>query len=216
MLEKPTLPDERIFAMLRDSYGLRAASVEFLPLGADYNTAVYRVVGTALYFLKLRSGVFDENSLVIPALLRELGIREIIPVLKTVAGQLWANLDAYTCILYPFIAGRNGFDAPLSDAQWARFGAALKAVHGVALPEHIRQRVPREDWSALWRETVRGFQAQAETQAFADALASKMAAFLRAHRAEIDFLVARAEQLAAVLQARPLEFVLCHYDIHAG
>lgn len=218
MLEKPSLPDERILAMLREAYGLRAVSVEFLPLGADYNTAVYRVVGadTAPYFLKLRSGIFDENSVVIPALLREHGIREIIPVLKTVAGRLWATLDAYTCILYPYIAGRNGFDAPLSDAQWSRFGAALKAVHGVPLPEPIRRRVPREDWSPRWREAVRGFQAQAETQAFADPLADKMAAFLRAHRAEIDFLAARAEQLAAVLRSRPLEFVLCHYDIHAG
>ncbi|TLN05295.1 aminoglycoside phosphotransferase family protein, partial [bacterium] len=102
MLEKPTLPDERILAMLRDSYGLRAAEVIFLPLGADYNTVVYRVTGEdgVAYFLKLRSGIFDENSVVIPALLRELGIREIIPVLKTVAGRLWARLDAYTCILY--------------------------------------------------------------------------------------------------------------------
>ena len=38
---------------------------------------------------------------------------------------------------------------------------------------------------------------------------------MRAKRAEIDHLVRRAGELALALQARPLEFVLCHSDVHA-
>ena len=44
MLEKPDLPDEKIIACLQAEYGLRVATIAFLPLGADLNTAVYRVV----------------------------------------------------------------------------------------------------------------------------------------------------------------------------
>lgn len=47
---------------MRADYGMPAANLDFLPLGADANTAVYRAVtgqGT-LCFVKLRSGSFDE------------------------------------------------------------------------------------------------------------------------------------------------------------
>jgi spectinomycin phosphotransferase len=44
MLEKPDLQDGKIVACLQDKYGLNVVQVAFLPLGADLNTAVYRVV----------------------------------------------------------------------------------------------------------------------------------------------------------------------------
>ncbi|MCX6030017.1 MAG: hypothetical protein NT169_12070 [Chloroflexi bacterium] len=78
MLEKTDLQDERIVACLRDEYGLRVVQVAFLPLGADLNTAVYRVVaddGTP-YFLKLRGGVFDETSVALPKFLSDQGIAQ--------------------------------------------------------------------------------------------------------------------------------------------
>lgn len=43
MLIKPNLKDEEIIACLRDAYGLTVDKVTFLPLGADFNTAVYRI-----------------------------------------------------------------------------------------------------------------------------------------------------------------------------
>jgi len=42
MLTKPDLKDEKIIACLHDNYGLDVAEISFLPLGADFNTAVYR------------------------------------------------------------------------------------------------------------------------------------------------------------------------------
>jgi spectinomycin phosphotransferase len=41
---EPDLNDEDIMACLRDAYGLTVDKVTFLPLGADFNTAVYRVI----------------------------------------------------------------------------------------------------------------------------------------------------------------------------
>ena len=39
---------------------------------------------------------------------------------------------------------------------------------------------------------------------------------MKAKREEIAYLVKRMEELAAVVQSQPLEFVLCHADIHGG
>jgi spectinomycin phosphotransferase len=218
MQEKPRLQDKRIIAQLWQAYGLQFAQVEFLPLGADTNTAVYRVVTkeSVPYFLKLRKDNFEETSLDVPHFLHEQGIRQVIPPRNTKDGQLWTSLEAYTCILYPFIAGRDGFEAALSDEQWVDFGEALKGIHTVILPPALQARIPCETYTPHWREMVKGFQAQVEHTTYADPVAAKMAAFMQAHRDEIRFLIERAEQLASTLQSQPLERVLCHADIHAG
>ena len=55
MWTKPDLKDEKIITCLHDTYDLDVAETFFLPLGADFNTTVYRVTATdkADYFLKL-------------------------------------------------------------------------------------------------------------------------------------------------------------------
>ena len=53
MLEKPNISDVLIISRLEAEYDLRVAELAFLPLGADENTAVYRVLTEAetTYFL---------------------------------------------------------------------------------------------------------------------------------------------------------------------
>src|SRR5688500_11677760 len=103
MLEKPNIPDELIISRLQDEYGLHAAELTFLPLGADMGTAVYRVTddGTA-YFLKLRKG-FDEITVTVPLFLKSQGIQEIIAPFETKSKQGWADFGDYKMLLYPFI-----------------------------------------------------------------------------------------------------------------
>ncbi len=43
MLDKPRLADEKITACLKETYGLTAARLEFLPRGYDAYAGVYRV-----------------------------------------------------------------------------------------------------------------------------------------------------------------------------
>ena len=221
MLEKPDVPDELLCASLRDHYGLHGATITFLPLGNDVDTAVYRVVandGTP-YFLKLRSwrrsGAFDEMTVAIPRFLRDQGITQVIAPIETTAGHLWARLDDFAMILFPFVEGQNGFASPLSARQWAEFGAALRAMHTVVVPPALRVAIPQETYGPYWRDLVRTFQARAENTAFAEPVAAEMAAFLRAKCDDISHLVARAEALGDALRARSPEQVLCHADIHA-
>jgi len=218
MLEKPDIQDEKIVACLQAEYGLPVAQIAFLPLGADLNTAVYRLAvedGTP-YFLKLRRGTFDEISVVLPKFLSNQGITQIITPLSNKSGQLWASLDAYKTILYPFIEGRNSYEIDLSGRHWVEFGRALKRIHTIELPPALTSRIHRETYSPQGRQIVRAFLERVENEVFDDPIAAETAAFLKARQKEILDLVVRAERLAATNQARTPEFVLCHSDVHAG
>ena len=218
MLEKSNLPDEAIITSVQEAYGLEVVQVSFLPLGADVNAAVYRLqaMDGKTYFAKLKRGNFSEIAVTLPRFLRDQGIEQIIAPLRTQTGQLWHNLHDYCLILYPFVAGRNGFEVVLSPPQWAAFGAALKRVHTVKLPVELEKALPRERYSSLFRERVRVFLAQARVDLFTDPVALAVTELLRAQEAVIRDLIQRAEGLAASLQAQPLDYVLCHSDIHAG
>jgi len=216
MLEKPELKDEEIITCLRDEYGLSVGKISFLPLGADLNTAVYRAItndGTA-YFVKLRRGDFNEASVAIPNFLSDLGIKQIIPSLTTQTGQLWANLNPFKVILYPFVEGHDGFDKKLSDQQWVEFGKALKRFHTVGIPSTMISNIQRENFSPRWRDTVRVFLERIEKETFSEDVAIELATFLKSKEDETLELVKRAERLAQMLQEQPPEFILCHADIH--
>ncbi|MDD1779556.1 MAG: aminoglycoside phosphotransferase family protein, partial [Candidatus Helarchaeota archaeon] len=217
MKEKPDLQDKQIIDRIREVFSLHIARVEFLPIG-DISSAKYRVVSNdqAAYFLKLRKKGFKEISVTIPYFLHEQGIRQVIAPIKTIDGELWTSLDDYTCILYPFIEGRNGFQAPLSDDQWVELGAALKRVHSVQLPRELKSQIPCETWSPDWRGSALDFLIRAENNSYEDPVSRKMAAILREHRDDIRRIIERAETLCKASQPQPAEWVLCHTDLHAG
>jgi spectinomycin phosphotransferase len=218
MLEKPDIEDEKILACLQDEFGLSVTEISFLPLGADPNTAAYRVVAEdgMVYFLKLRRGTFDETSVTLPKFLSDLGLSPIIAPLATRTGQLWGNLEAFSAILYPFVEGRDGYEVGLSDRHWNDLGKALKSLHSARVPPAVRQHIRPETYPADWRESVKMFLERVREETWDDPAAVKAAALLRARRREILDLVSRADRLAQALRARSPELVVCHSDIHAG
>ena len=218
MLEKPALPDHLILSCVQKEYGLQVFQLAFLPLGADVNTAVYRLEtpDKKSYFLKLRKGQFEEISVSLQFFLKTQGLQSIIAPLETTARHLWTELDAYKVVLYPFVEGENGYEAEPSDRQWVDFGTALKVIHTTQLPTHLARLIPSETYSPIFRELVKTFQAQAEQVTFGDPIAAKLAAFMRSRRTEIDAPVGRADQLGRRLLDHSPQMVLCHSDIHAG
>lgn len=217
MLEKPALADEMIAGCLEEAYGLDLEEVVFLPLGADPNTAVYRLaaVDGKGYFLKLRSGAFDEASVAVPKYLGDLGLRQVIPCLPTRTGHLWADLGPFKAMLHPYVDGQDGFARKLSERQWVEFGAALRRFHSADIPAAITGNIGREDFSSRRCESVERHLARIERAAFGEPAASELSAFLRTRKDETLALVARAGRCARRLQERPPEFILCHGDIHA-
>lgn len=218
MLEPPNLPDEHISAWVQEAYGLAVARIAFLPLGADMQTAVYRAVaadGTP-YFVKLRRGAFDQIAVTFPKWLGDQGVRQIIAPLTTAAGELWSRLGEFAVIVYPFVAGRDGYAASLSDRHWRELGAALKRMHAAAVPAALLRDIPRETYTPRWRDGVRQYLARVECEVFDEPIAAQLAAFLRARRGQVRDLVDRAERLARLVQVQPQELVACHADLHAG
>ncbi len=168
MLIKPDLKDEEIIACLRDAYGLAVIKITFLPLGADFNTAIYQVTTSSQvdYFLKLRRGEFIAASVSVPKYLADLGVKQVIPPLATNIRQLWTSLASFKASLYPYVEGRNGVQIKPSEAQWVQFGAAIKKLHSTDIPHAQTSGVPREVFSSKWRETVKAFLIRIEKEVF--------------------------------------------------
>lgn len=218
MLEKPDLDEERLITHLRTAFGLPVVTIDFLPLGADANTAVYRATtrdGTA-YFVKLRAGDFDELAVTLPAYLHRQGIAEVIAPRATRHGAHYSRHDGRAVIVYPYVAGDDGYAVTLSDAQWAAFGRAVRRLHELALPPLMQSRVERIAYTSRWRAAVQQALHRAATDSFADPLAAELAAFLHTQHNATQDLIDRAARHAESMRARLRDLVLCHTDLHAG
>jgi len=218
MPSKSDLLDQNIITCLQAAYGLEIAQLNFLPLGADQHAAVYRIVSCskAVYFLKLRSGPFNKISLTLPKYLSEQGIPQVTPPLTTITGALYAALDAFTLILYPFIQGKDATESRLSDTQWVEFGRVLKNIHTVHLPPALERTIPKETFTPWWRENVRIILQQVEIQTYQDPLAAKLKTFLTDNHSEILDLILLTDRFATAVEGLQAEFVPCHADLHAA
>jgi spectinomycin phosphotransferase len=216
MSEKPEIKDELIINCLRDNYGVGVKGISSLSLGADMDTSVYRVTGSneTDYFLKLRRGNFKEASVTIPNYLRASGINQVIPALATKTGQLWANMDPFKVILYPFVEGNAGLDIKMSRQQWFEFGRVLRRIHTAAIPASLTGNIHREDFSSRWRNAAIRHLEQIEAKVMNNPIQVDAAQFLKWKTTEILDIVRRAEHLARILQKQRPEFILCHSDIH--
>jgi len=214
---KPDMPDAKIVDFLNDHYGLQVVEVVFLPIGYE-ETVVYRAVteDKVPYFVKLKRDVFDENLVTVPMFLRDRGVQHIIAPLATRDHHLWAQLDDFHVIVYPFVEGHNAFKVALTEHQWFDFGTALKGIHTTVVPQELRSRIPHETYSPEWREMMKILLERVQKNALDDPIGVQLAEFMAVKANEIRYLVGRAEQLSLALQAQNPEFVLCHSDIHAG
>lgn len=218
MLTPPDLSNETIITCLHHHFGLPVTEVNFLPLGADVNAAVFRVIaeGEVVYFLKLKRGDFDESAVAVPFFLHEQGIETVMAPIKTGSNELWVNEHGFSWALYPFIEGLNGYRAALSASQWIALGESVRAIHETVLPSEVLKWVPKEKYHSGCRDVVRSFDERVTTTIYKDPVASGLAEFWIAKRSEIRTMVERAEELGHSLTTRNLDYVLCHADLHPG
>ena len=219
MLQPPgDVHEQALAALLTSAYGVSADEIAFLPLGADVDTAVYRVLGSdgTPYFLKLRRGAFSPLSVALPSILAEQGHEWLIPPIPTLNGSSWSRHSPFTAVLYPFVGGLSGWDVALTDEQWKVFGAALRALHDFALPPTLESLPAGEDFSSRWRRRVTGCLDSIGTLPLHDPVAVELVRLLREHHRTIRHIVQRAEELANELASQRLDLRLCHGDIHAG
>lgn len=227
MLDKPQLDDAKIIAGVQAAYGITLTEIEFLPLGYDSCAGVYRVrAGEDIYFLKVKRDAVYELSILLPQFLKAQGMDQVVAPLPTITGDLWGKVDHFTLILYPFIAGTNGWGVNLTGEQWRAYGRSLRQLHAIQLPPDLLQRLPRETfiphpkWLAFIKQT-HAAMIQPPPCVYDHPAQQQLAAFWRDHAPEIATIIDRTEQLGQrlrdTLRATPApDYVVCHTDIHAG
>lgn len=213
---KNFVSNQHIINYLKSDYGIAAESLEILPLGADFNAAVYKAQASdgRHYFVKLKRSDRDDMGVAISELLHAAGIEKIIYPLRTLIGTSMLRMEDFSLIVYPFVEGQDGFNRDLSDNQWVMLGKAMRQVHEIEVPLSIQNKIRRETYSPQWRNFVRAIYQKMTLSG--DSTALKLIQFMQEHQAEILRLVDRAEELGHKLQDQKHPFVLCHSDIHGG
>ena len=209
---------ESIIHCLNINYGISAAALTLLPMGADMNASVYKAEtqSSKSYFVKLRRGHRYDISVEILALLQASGVQQIIPPIRTTNGKLTQHISDSTLTVYPFVNGQNGFCYNLTDDQWLTLGKVLRQVHEFDVPPSVKDLIRKETYSDKWRKAVRSLYAYVDSDLNSEETALKLQLFMREHRTVIHHLVDRAEALSKKIQEQSPEFVLCHSDIHGG
>jgi spectinomycin phosphotransferase len=219
MREPPVgLSDESLRAALGARYGLAVTDLTFLPLGHDASAWVYRVetAGGPPYFLKVRRHVTNPSSLLVPHYLHDRGIAQVIAPLPTNTKTLWADVDGYALIVYPFVAATTGMDHGMAPRQWIDYGATLRRIHATSVAPDLARRMQRESFAPAGAGVVRELAAHIDGRTFTDPEAQALAAFWNERRGDIRTLLERAEDLGGRLAQQAPAFVLCHADIHTG
>jgi spectinomycin phosphotransferase len=216
MRERPPLPDAALAATLAAGWGVAAASVEFLPLGDDSQAWSFRVVDAdgGRWFCKIRRGPVDPAAVLVPEVLREQGLEQVVAAVPTLAGDPWRPLDGFTLLLYPWVEGTPAMEAGLSDGQWIALGRFVAALHRAKLPAALAATVTRESFVPWGAGPVRALDARVDRERPGDPLGEQLVGLWRVHRGEITTTAGRAERLGRVVAAARPELVLCHGDLH--
>jgi len=218
MIEKPDINDEKIICALHENYSISVNGIEFLPVGNDSSAWAYRVGAKDKnsYFLKLKKGILNLAGLFVPRYLKDNGIEQVIAPLSTKTQKLWANVDEFAFILYPFITGNEAMKVGMTDAQWKEFGSILKRIHSIELPMDVAQFVTRETFIPKWSDPAKMLHEQVNKGNYDDPYQKELATFWKNNNETIQTLIERAELIGKRLQQTDLEFVLCHADVHTA
>lgn len=215
MLEKPALPDDAILTCLQTEFGVRADSLEFLPIGNDATAWAYRVRAASTdYFLKVKSGKLKEAALTVPRYLQDQGLCQVVAPLPSQSGLLHYPVESFSLILYPYIAGQTGMQAGLNSALRQELGAVLQRIHNLTLPPTLAAQLPRERFTPPWIPVIARLEESMAKNDLRNPEARQLAVFWQEKQAEINAVIARATETGKALQAADLGFVLCHADFH--
>jgi spectinomycin phosphotransferase len=216
MREPPRIAEEQLRTCLQDQYDLGLVTLEFLPLGHDYDAGVYHAVskqGTA-YLLKVTSRPLYEERCLVPRYLNDQGIASVVAPLRTRSGALWTVLSDWTVIVYPWISGDSRLTG-MTDEQWKQVGTIFKQIHQVMLPpvgfESLRKEAFDPTEYIRW---VRTFETQQVHTEGGDAAQRALRSCWVAHQSTIHTVLTSLEKLAGVLRSRTLPSVICHGDLH--
>lgn len=215
MRDTPKLAETTIRAAIHEHYGVAVAALSFLPLGLDSATAVYRVEAAdgAAFFLKSRTMLaFSLASVAVARYLHELGVPYIVAPLLSKSHSPWVAINDFALTLYPFIDGRIGAEAGLSEQHWIALGQTLKQIHTSLLPPELTVIIRRETFVPSRRHIIDRLGDAVGGRS--DPVGREFAEFWRSRREQIRTIVDRADTLGGKMRMASVPSVLCHADLH--
>jgi len=110
MLEKQPISEQRIVDCLITDYGIDVSTLTFLPLGADMHASVYKAQARdqSAYFIKIKHSYGPDVSSLIIDHLQDAGIKQVIPILKTIDDHPTKQIGEFTLTVSPFIEDKTG------------------------------------------------------------------------------------------------------------
>jgi spectinomycin phosphotransferase len=219
MRKPPSIAEERLQACLQDQYNFYPVTLEFLPLGLDYQAGVYRVVNEqeTAYLLKATSRPLYEPRCLVPRYLNDQGITSVVAPVPTRSGALWTKVDEWTVIVYPFIDGDTSWNG-MTYEQWKEVGAIFRQIHQVMPPPEGFESLRKETFDPTeYTSWMHAFETQhLHSQDNGSISKRALRADWQAHQSTIHTAMASLEKLAEVLQPRTLPYVIAHADLHAA
>jgi len=216
---------------IETKYNIEITHLEQLFLGADKDTFAYKIFvknGTC-YFLKIRTGDFNEASIIIPYLLYKKTGGHIIPPIKTIDDRLYIKTPEFTIILYPFIQGKSGKEIDLSAEQWIEFGKTLRIIHSFTELQLQKSKfsfqienIPREKFDEIWLTRLEKIMDELDTVQTGNQIVENFINMLEARRPIITEMMQRAGKLLNEINdyetdyCMAIKYCLCHADIHAA
>ena len=203
---------------LQRNYGIAVADLKYLALGADSRAWVYDVQAQdgCRYFLKARMTLDNPSSLVVPHYLHARGVLQVAAPIDTSAKELYARLDDYFLILYPFLDGITGKVRGMNESQWSVYGETLRQIHSSAAACELAHLLGSETYVPAGVAAIRRLQAQLAEAQDLEATANKLLDFWNQQQDSINLVCERAEELGRRLAAMAPPAVLCHADIHTN
>ena len=171
---------------------------------------------TSEYFLKLRRGTLNVASLIVPHYLLSCGIENVVAPIPANSGRLYALVNDYAFMLYPYIHGESEWDTALTAAQWREWGAIMRSIHDAPLPAELAEDVPREIFAVKWLDKIERVEDVLARGAYDDGVAEVVAGIWRSKSDVIEQARSRYLSLGRRMEKKSPDFVLCHADIHTA
>ena len=200
---------------IQNVYKIKIISIKQLFIGADKNSFVYMVKSTnKKYFLKIRTGKFNEFSIILPYILSQNIGKHIIEPIKTIDGQLYYKTQEKVLVIYPFITGKSGFEKELSEKQWFEFGKLMEKIHKIQLPNSYN--IPYEKWISKSRSKLKKYMEKVLKTKGINQYEKQFIEYFESKKEIINKIIFRTEELITQIKKIKINYCLCHGDIHAG
>jgi spectinomycin phosphotransferase len=208
---------EHLLESIKKEYGVSISRAEKLNIGLDQHTAIYKLFSQTneIYFLKIRSGNFNELCVNIPFWIStKLNSPHLIDPIKTINNKLFVKISSFYLMLFPFINGQSGWDVSLTKEQFYGFGKFMFNLHSIDLPEKYLNCFAVETYNGIYRNSVKNVFGKIENGSnniiknFLDVLYENKKIVIEM----IDYL----EKVISEIDKKSKRMCLCHGDIHAG